>query len=78
MTSKEDWKDQWQNKEPIERRARLNELAVQGYDSLDDDGKREHDQLATMIAEDEDVAAQKFYDEAAREVREDVKPGDDV
>jgi hypothetical protein len=31
-------------------------LAARGYDTLDDDGQREHDQLATMVAEDEDAA----------------------
>jgi hypothetical protein len=56
MTSKEEWKKQWEESEPIERRARLNELAARGYDTLDDDGQREHDQLATMVAEDEDAA----------------------
>lgn len=56
MTSKEEWKKQWSDSEPIERRARLNELAAQGYDTLDEDGQREHDQLATMVAEDEEAA----------------------
>jgi len=54
MTSKEEWGKTWENVDPIERRARLNELAAQGYDTLDDDSKREHDQLATMVAKDEE------------------------
>lgn len=47
----------WTKAEPIERRARLNELAAQGYDeTLTDDEKAEHDILATMVAQDEDNA----------------------
>lgn len=60
MTSKQEWADQWKDAEPIERRARLNELAAQGYTELDDDGKREHDALATMVAEDEDSAEKEI------------------
>lgn len=56
MTSKEEWKKQWQDSEPIERRARLNELAARGFDTLEEDEQREHDQLATMVAEDEEKA----------------------
>ena len=56
MASKTDFANQWKAREPIERRARLNELAAQGYEQLDDDGKREHDILAVMVAEDEEAS----------------------
>lgn len=54
MTSKADYEKQWEDSEPIERRARLNELAAKGYSECTEDERREHDALATMVAVDED------------------------
>ena len=46
----------WEVTEPIERRARLNELAAQGYDTLTQEQKDEHDLLAGLVAKDEEGA----------------------
>lgn len=53
MTSKLEFAEKWEKSTPEERRARLDELAAQ-HTELDDDGLREHDALATLVAVDED------------------------
>jgi len=58
MTTRIEFLNKWKKKEPIERRARLNELAAQGYDTLDENRKREHDALAAMVADDEEISQQ--------------------
>lgn len=55
MTSKADFKKQWESETPEERRVRLNFLA--SIEEKSDDQQREHDMLAEMVAEDEDNAA---------------------
>jgi hypothetical protein len=56
MTSKADFKKQWEKNTPEERRERLNELGA--MPERDDDLEREHDSLAEMVAVDEDEAAE--------------------
>jgi len=46
----------WTDQEPIARRARLNELAAQGYDTLTEEEKDEHNLLAGLVAKDEEGA----------------------
>lgn len=55
MTSKADFKKQWEGEIPEERRARLDFLA--SIENRTEDQHREHDMLAEMVAEDEDTAA---------------------
>lgn len=56
MTSKADFKKLYKDSTPEQRRTRLNELG--SMPEKDDDLTREHDLLATWVAEDEDQAAE--------------------
>lgn len=56
MTSKADFKTEWSDNTPEERRARLNELGA--MPDKEDDLLREHDALAEMVADDEEAAAE--------------------
>lgn len=58
MTTKSEFENKWKGdkKGQVEkRRTKLNELG-EIYETLDEDGKREHDALATLVANDEDDA----------------------
>lgn len=57
MTTKVDFIKKHKDTTPEARRQRLDELGAK-YADLDDDGKREHDALAALVAEDEDAEAQ--------------------
>lgn len=61
MTSKADFKKQWDKNTPEERRFRLNELGA--ITEKDDDTQREHDALAEMVAVDEEAAAEVVKEE---------------
>jgi hypothetical protein len=61
VASKKDFTDKWMTHTAEERRARLNELG--SIVEKSDDEQREHDALATVVAQDETAA----LDETAKD-----------
>jgi hypothetical protein len=63
MTTRAEFEKQYADSTPEERREKLDEIASGGYDTLDDDGKREHDALATLVAKDEEDSLNESKEE---------------
>ena len=72
MTSKAEWKKQYENFTPAERRRRLNELGA--VPEKDDEQMREHEALAALVAQDDEKV---FMEQAEHENRM-MREGEDI